>query len=260
MVRWYQYAAFTPVFQGSPTGEEAWELGGEGNPAFEAIKKAIVLRYRLMPYIYSQANKVYQENDIMTGSLLFGFLKDEKLHTLTQQYLFGPSMMVCPVVKPTNAIPVTFPAETSWYDFWTGKKYEGGTTINMEVNLNHIPVFVCQGSILPLATTGNNAADSLSAPMEIRVYAGADADFVLYEDENDGKGYTTGAFSKIDFSYSEKNKTLTIGSPEGEYPGMITNRVFKVVMVTENDGTGEGQASNPMLVEYKGKKTKVKFE
>lgn len=260
MVRWYQYAAFTPVFQGSPEGIEAWKVGDENSPEFKAIKKSILLRYRLMPYIYSQAYQVYSNNDIMAGSLLFDFLKDENLHTLKQQYLFGPSLMVCPVVSSTDQMQISLPSETNWVDFWTGKTYQGGTEVKLKVNLNHIPVFVKQGSILPLATVGNVASDSLSAPIEIRIYGGADADFILYEDENEGKAYMTDAFSKIAFSYSEKKKTLSIGSPEGEFPGMITDRIFNVVMVSENNGTGEIAASEPMVVEYKGKKLKVKFE
>ena len=260
MIRWNQFAAFTPVYQGSPTGYEAWKVGNESDAKFLAIKRAIVLRYRLLPYIYTVANNVYGENDVLTGSLLFDYLKEEKLHTISQQYLFGPSIMVCPVAEPINMLKITLPAETNWVDFWTGKTYTGGTDVNMNVSIDHIPVFVKQGSIIPLATVGNNSSDSLSAPMEIRVYGGANAEFVLYEDENDGKGYTAEAFSKITFSYTEKNKTLTIGSTDGEYPGMITNRIFNVVLVSEKEGTGEGETVNPQVVEYKSKKTKVKFD
>lgn len=260
MLRWYQYAAFTPVFQGSPEGFEVWKLGNESSAEFQAVKKAITLRYQLLPYIYSQANKVNKSNDFITGSLLFNFKDDEKLHEVSQQFMFGPSLMVCPVIKTTNTINVTFPAEITWIDFWTGKSYNGGTSASVNTSLDYVPLFVKQGSILPMATLGNSALDNLNAPIEIRIYGGADADFILYEDENDGKGYLAEAYSKIAFNYSEKNKTLSIGSPEGEYPGQIVNRTFKVILVSEEDGVGITPAKNPQVIEYKGKKVKVKFE
>lgn len=249
--RWAQFAAFTPVFQEMPGGNMA-----SNNNIIEAVK----LRYKLLPYIYSEAYSVYANNSTILRSLLFDYMENEKTHEIGNQYLFGKSMMVCPVVQSgATKRSVFLPEENNWINFYTGKAVSGGTTLNVDVVANRIPVFVKQGSIIPIGTITNCSADSLNAPIEIRVYGGADANFTLYEDECDGSGYTTGLFSKIDFSYTEKNKTLSIGSIEGEYPGKITERIFKVVMVSETDGIGLNETNNAQVIEYKGKKEKVKF-
>lgn len=260
LVRWAQFAALTPVFQGSPTGNEIWKLGNADSPEFKAFKKAIELRYQLMPYIYSSAWYAISKNDNLLRSLNFDYQKEEKLHNNMGEYLFGPSMLVCPVTAKTTQLDVVLPEGNDWFDFWTGKRHGGGTALKVPVKLEHIPVFVKQGSIIPVSTFTQNAVDSLNAPLEIRVYGGADANFVLYEDENDGKGYQQGASSTITFTYTEKNKTLSIGSPEGTYPGMPVQREFRLVLVSESSGVGTNYSEQFVLVNYTGKKAKHKFE
>jgi alpha-glucosidase (family GH31 glycosyl hydrolase) len=260
MVRWTQFAAFTPVFQGAPTGYEIWKAGNSESPEFMAIKKAITLRYQLLPYIYSSAWQAVTKNDNLLRSMNFDYQKEEKLHDNIGQYLFGPSILVCPVTSQTSQIDVALPGGNQWFDFWTGKTYEGGSMLKMPVSLDHIPVFVKQGSIIPMTTFTGNALDSLDAPLEIRIYSGADATFVLYEDENDGKAYQQGVSSTITFSYTEKNKTLSIGSPEGTYPEMPLQREFRLVLVSESNGIGTNYSEQVQSVSYTGKKDKVKFE
>jgi len=260
MVRWTQFAAFTPIFQGSPLDNEIWSSDDANDPNFRAIKKAIELRYRLLPYIYTTAYHASVNNDNIIRSLNFDFRNDEKLHSIHQQYLFGSSMMVCPVVEKTNQMNVTLPSNMNWIDFWIGKTYQGGTDLKVNVTLDHIPVYVKQGSIIPMGTVGRNTTDQIDGPIEIRIYGGADAKFVMYEDENDGTGYRKGAFSTVSFTYSEKGKTLTIDSPEGVYSGMITQRIFKVVLVSETDGIGLATSENAKEIAYTGKKVKVKLE
>jgi alpha-glucosidase (family GH31 glycosyl hydrolase) len=260
LVRWYQFAAFNPIFQVAQPGKEPWTVGSAGDPKFEAIKKAIILRYELLPYIYSLANKVETENSSIMCSMLYDEYKDEKLHTANLEYLFGNSLLIRPIGTPgISSIKVTIPAKNNWYDFWTGEKLTAGQEIEAKVTLNHLPVYVREGSILPIAQVFSTSTDSLNAPMEIRVYPGANGEFTLYEDENNGLGYKNGNFSKIRFSYTEKDKTLEIDAIEGIYPGMPTERQFNVVLVTPETGIGTSYASQPKKVEYKGKKIKVKL-
>lgn len=260
MVRWTQFAAFTPVFQGSPTGFELWKIGNPESPEFKAVKKAVTLRYQLMPYIYSSAWQAITKNGNLMRSMLFDYQKEEKLHNIMGQYLFGPSMLICPVTSKSKQWEVILPEGNGWVDFWSGKNYAGGSELKIPVSIDHIPVFVKQGSIIPFSTFTGNAVDSLDAPLEIRIYGGADATFVLYEDENEGKAYQQGVFSNISFTYTEKNKTLSIGSPEGTYPGMPLQREFRLVLVSENDGLGTNYSDQAKVISYTGKKAKIKFE
>lgn len=260
MVRWYQFSAFTPIFRSPRPDRDILTLSATSRN-YKAIENAIKLRYHLLPYIYTTASNTVFNNKTFMRSLLFDYRNDEKAHSIDQQYLFGMSMMVCPVTKPgISQLPVYLPKENNWIDFWTGKTYTGDATIQANVSIDNIPVFVKTGSIIPLAiNTGNNDTDSLAAPLEIRIYPGQDGEFTLYEDANDGPGYLNKQFSKIDFNYSEKDRTLTIGNLEGSYLGMISNRKLQIAVVSESNGTGLNPSENSQEVDYKGKKIKLKL-
>ena len=117
-----------------------------------------------------------------------------------------------------------------------------------KVSLERIPVFVKGGSILPIGPDRQHVNDKADAPIEIRVYAGADAEFELYEDEGDNYNYEQGAYSIIGFKWDEKKQTLTIGNRMGKYSGMPIEREFVVTL------NGEKQ-----VVKYNGAQLKVKF-
>jgi alpha-glucosidase (family GH31 glycosyl hydrolase) len=260
LLRWYQFAAFTPIFRAPSPNNDLITLKEKSVAFYDAARRAIRLRYRLMPYIYSTANNVALKNETFTCSLLFDYQKTEKLLTNDQQFLFGKSFMVCPVTIPAaKQFTVFFPEGSKWFDFWTGKIYEGNSTQNLDITTDHIPVLVKSGSIIPLATIGSSSADSLFSPIELRVFPGNDATFTLYEDFNDGPGYLNEQFSKIKIDYTEKDKTLAIGAIEGSYIGMITDRIFRVVMVTDSTGIGSEMSDRFQQINYKGKKIKLKL-
>ncbi len=259
MVRWYQFSALTPVFRGTKPDRDILNFDPSG-VEFNAILNAIKLRYHIMPYIYSSASSVVFEGRTFMRSLLFDYQKVERTHDIDSQYLLGMSLMVCPVSDPgAKQIDVYLPEGNNWYDFWTGKSHIGNTDLKAEVTLDHIPLFVKSGSIIPFGTIGSNTNDSLAAPMEIRIYPGVDASFVLYEDNNDGHEYLNKKYSRIEFKYSEKDKSITINNIEGSYDGMIANRVFKIVVVSETNGYGIKPAEICQDIQYKGKKIKVKL-
>lgn len=258
LTRWYQFAAFTPVFLIPKPDRDIFSI--KSKTLSEASSNAIKLRYQLLPYIYSTTADVFFLNKNITRSLLFDYQKDEKVHPIDQQYLFGESMMVCPVsASSVTTLPVYFPGSYWWYDFFTGKQYPGSTNQTIAVTTSHIPIFIKSGSIIPLATIGETSLDSLSSPMEIRVYAGNDGRFMLYEDENDGNGYQIEKLTRIPFEYSEKDKTLSVGPTEGNFPGMSGERIFHLVMVSDSTGIGNEMSVNSKEIIYKGKKVKVKF-
>ena len=260
MVRWYQFSAFTPIFR-SPRPDRDILTFATTSQNYKAIERAIKLRYQLLPYIYTTASNTAFNNKTFMRSLLFDFRSDEKVHSIENQYLFGMSMMVCPVTKPgITQLPIYLPKDNNWIDFWTGKSYAGNTTIQTPVSIDNIPVFVKAGSIIPFETDiETDQPDSLATPLEIRIYPGQDGEFTLYEDANDGPGYQNKQFSKIDFNYSEKDKTLTIGNLEGTYPGMITNRKLQIAVVSESNGIGIKPSGTTQDVDYKGKKIKLKL-
>jgi len=143
--------------------------------------------------------------------------------------------------------------KTTWYDFWTGAAVEGGKAIDASAPLDRLPLYVRAGSIVPMGPDVQFAAQKPADPIELRVYRGANGDFVLYEDENDTYNYEKGVYATIPMHWDEVAKTLTIGARKGQFPGMLDKRTFKVVFVDADHGTGIGQtAQADKVVEYNG--------
>jgi alpha-D-xyloside xylohydrolase len=226
------------------------------------------LRYRLLPYIYSLAWKVTSEGYTIMRSLAFDFPDDAAIKSIPDQYMFGPAFMVNPVTKSLYNISnskdikktrkVYLPKMANWYDFWTGKLITGGQTIDADAPIETIPLYVRAGSIIPMGPYLQYATEKAADPIEIRIYAGADAKFVLYEDENDTYNYESGKYSTIAMNWNETEKTFTITDRNGKFPGMLEKRTFKIVWVNSNNGTGVEPAKKAVIVEYNGKEIKVK--
>jgi alpha-D-xyloside xylohydrolase len=266
--RWFQFGTFSPIFRIHGKGERA--LFSDN---WDATTKSILLnydnlRYRLLPYIYSLAWKVTNEGYTIMRSLAFDFPDDDAIKSIPDQYMFGPAFMVNPVTKSLYNLSnsqdikktrkVYLPKMSDWYDFWTGKLINGGQTIDADAPIETIPLYVRAGSIIPMGPYLQYATEKGADPIEIRVYTGANADFVLYEDENDTYDYESGKYSTITMSWNEAEKTFTIKDRNGKFPGMLENRTFKIVWVNSNNGTGVEPAKKAEIVQYTGKEIKIK--
>src|SRR5438045_8554813 len=125
--------------------------------------------------------------------------------------------------------------------------------------LDRLPVYVREGSIVPLGPDEEWSAEKAADPIELRIYRGANGDFTLYEDENDTYNYEKGAYATIPLHWDDKEHALTIGDREGQFPGMLETRSFHVVFVGENHGVGVSQADeNDKVVQYSGKQITIK--
>ena len=145
-------------------------------------------------------------------------------------------------------------------DFWTGEKLNGGQTILADAPLKTLPLFVCSGSIVPLGPDLQYTGEKPPDPIELRVYPGADGKFSLYEDEGNGYGYgyEKGGHALIPMSWDDTRKELSIGARQGDFPGMIKERTFRVVLVSPGQGTGIKPASQALEVHYNGNATLAK--
>ncbi len=220
--RMLQFATFLPVMRshGSETPREPWQFGNPGEPYYESILSSIRLRYRLLPYIYSVAARVSKEGYTMTRALAFDFPKDEKVLNLKDEFMFGPSLLVAPMTESGNSRKVYLPKGSGWRDFYTNRHYEGSQWITVDAPISQIPLFVRDGSILPLGPDVEYADES-PAPVEILVYPGADTSFTLYQDAGDGYAYEKGDFSTQVFTWDEKAQRLKQGKRVGRYKGAI---------------------------------------
>jgi len=257
LTRWHQWGAFSPIFRmhGYQTETEPWKYGQtvENN-----MRKMLNLRYRLLPYIYSEAWQITNNRSTMMRPLVMDFNGDNSALNQSYEYMFGKALLVAPVIEPeVREWDVYLPKSAVWYDFWTGKCFDGGQTITTAAPLNIIPLFVKAGSIIPMGPFIQYASEK-NDPIEIRVYPGENGKFTLYEDENDNYNYENGVYSTISFQWDDKKQSLTIDKRQGSFPGMLTKRTFNIVKVSAGIGTGMDTVKTyDKVVAYNGKKVVV---
>lgn len=258
-IRWFQYGTFNPILRvhGTriPDENELWSYGPDAQAILVNFDR---LRYRMLPYIYSLAWKTTSESYTPMRPLVMDFRGDEQAENIGDQFMYGPAFLVNPVTQPAISTRPVYLPKTSWYDFWAGTASEGGRFINAITPLDRLPLYVRAGSIVPLGPDEEWSTEKPADPMELRIYAGADGDFTLYEDENDNYNYEKGAYATIPLHWDDKGQTLTIGQRKGQFPGMLENRTFRVVFVRENHGVGVKASDEPdKVVQYSGKQISV---
>lgn len=412
--RMFQLGAFTPIFRshGSETPREIWEMG----EFTESLKKFDNLRYRLMPYIYSLAWQVTNNNYTIMRGLPMDFNNDTNTYNIDNQFMFGPALMACPVTEymyhtppqPSELVTSAFfktnsgqpgldafyykdaaykvlgkqtidtsinvfwytgrpdyvtdsmfsirwqgklvpnqtgkhqfhmksfdakriiingdtlkivyssveqytesvelqagkeydfvletentstgaarmilfwktpgifaaeavkaereknrdvylPQGTKWIDFWTGENYEGGQKLSFDAPKDIMPLLVKAGSIVPMGPFIEYATQKPANPLELRVYAGANGKFTLYEDENDNYNYEKGFYSTIDFIWNDSARVLTICQRKGEFAGMLMSRTINIVLVNKCVGTGVELSEPAKTIIYNGSAIDISF-
>jgi alpha-D-xyloside xylohydrolase len=253
LTRWFQWGTFNPIFRmhGYQTETEPWKFGVtvEAN-----MRSMLQLRYRLLPYIYSEGWQVSHNGSTIMRPLVMDFRNDTAAIGQPYQFMFGRSFLVAPITEPgVSKWNVYLPKTTTWYDFWTGKRFDGGQTLPIAAPQDRIPVFVKAGSVVPMGKFLQYTSEKAMDTLEIRIYKGADGMFELYEDEGDGYQYEKGNYTTIAFKWNEKSQSLTIGAVQGSFPNFLKKRIFNIVFVSENNGTGINEGVVNKVVAYTGK-------
>ena len=257
-VRWIQFGCFLPVFRSHGTcfPREIWRFGDEGGIFYDAVRKFIELRYRLIPYLYSTAWQVTHKGESFLRPLAFDFAGDPQALAQDESYLFGRAFLVSPVTAPqyyegadipldaAKTKDVYLPAGADWYDFWTEQRFDGGQTVTVDTPIDSMPLFVRAGSIVPATDVMQYVDEIPDAPYTVTVYPGADAHFTVYEDGGDGYAYESGAYAEYELDWNDAERTLTVSAPQGHFDGMCESREWRVRVVgageqtitTKNDG------------------------
>jgi alpha-D-xyloside xylohydrolase len=281
--RWMQFGTFCPMMRSHGEGapREIYQFGKKGDKVYDVIEKYINLRYRFLPYIYSASWDVTANQSSMMRALMMDFAKDQNALDINDAYMFGKSLLVSPVTEPMylkkaggenekNLVEdfstikkkaVYLPKGSDWIDFWTGEMFTGGQTINKETPLDIIPLYVKAGSIIPFGPKVQYATEKNWDNLEIRVYPGANGEFVLYEDENDNYNYEKGAYSTIHFKWDDKKKTLSIGERKGNFNGMLKNRTFNFIVVSQQNAlTLDSAVQFAKTIKYEGRAISIKLQ
>ena len=259
--RWNQFGCFIPLYRahGQWPLREVWNIAPDNHPAYKTIVWYDKLRYRMMPYLYSIAAWAHLKDYTLMRGLVMDFNGDKNVENIPNQWMFGPSFMACPVgYYGARSREVYFPQQRGWYDLYTGKYIAGGQTLEVDAPYERIPVFVPEGSIIPFGPEIQWSDEKPAELINLYVYEGKDAEFLLYEDESTNYNYEKGKYATINISYSESSKTLTIGARKGSFNGMLQNRRFNVVTISKNHAQ-DLNLENPQgkMIEYNGAEVKV---
>ncbi len=261
--RWNQFGAFIPLFRshGQWPLREIWNIAPDNHPAYKSFVYYDKLRYRLMPYLYSMAGWAHFKDYTLMRPLIMDFNGDKEVENIGNQWMFGPALMACPVgyYKARNR-SVYFPVDCGWYNLYTNEYVEGGQNLIVEAPYEQIPVFVREGAIIPFGPEMQWSDEKPAELINLYVYAGQNGKFQLYEDEGVNYNYEKGKYATIDIAYDDDSRTVTFSARKGNFPGMLKQRRFNVVLITK-DQAKPLNLDNPegTMVQYAGKEVSVKL-
>jgi alpha-glucosidase len=218
--RWLQTGVFYPFMRthttfGTPD-QEPWSYGTE----HEAInRRAIELRYELLPTIYSVMHETSETGIPAMRPLMLEYPDDGRTYGMDDQFFFGSDLLIAPVLREgTTQRSVYLPAG-DWFDYWTGQQYAGGKSIDVPVTLSSIPIFVRGGAFIFAQPVVQHTGEMPGQMLKVAVFPIASSERWLYEDSGNGFDYRRGVFARRRFAARKDATGLTIeiGSPEGTY-------------------------------------------
>lgn len=239
-VRWVQFGVFSPIHRlhsknGEFSGKEPWRYG---QYAESIVTDFMRLRHQLIPYLYTMNVLNHTDNFPLIRPMYYHHPWIEEAYEVPNQYYFGTQMIVAPITQKANrdlrlAHVKAWLPEGQWLDFFNGRVYEGDRTIDLFRPLRLIPVFARTGGIIPMDQSYKNAAEN-PEKMDIRVFAGSDGQFTLYEDDGLGKGSEAAATKMYLKWHNEDNQNglFTIYAPEGELSVLPERRQFRLAFVS----------------------------
>jgi alpha-glucosidase len=255
-IRWCQFGMMSPVAHlfgmEHPTYKEPWAYGDE---ALHSFRKYDSLRYRLIPYLYSHSWQMYKTGMPLMRALVLDYQNDENVYDIADQYLFGSSLMVCPVTTKGAQTRSVYLPEGLWYDYWTGKQYNGRQYIHVLTPLDVLPMFVKAGSIIPMqpamAWLGEKPVDIIT----LDIFPSKNGSFELYEDDGQTLQYQQGnyAITRMNITDEKSSIIVNISKPQGKFVPAVHRYLAKVhmdaapVRVTENDKAIQALGSKEQL-------------
>jgi len=234
-VRWFQFAAFCPLFRGHgrawhlrlPWG---WNTGDPGPKEAEGAwvaawpsaadlhradveeicRKFLNLRYQLLPYLYSSVAQSHATGLPLMRALSLKWPEDEKAVMTSDAYMWGDQMMVAPVYELNATARATYLPAGAWWNYWTAAQVAGGRSVTSDVDFASIPLYVRAGAILPMGPIRQYTNEPSDEPVTLRIYPGADGNLTWYDDDGISYAHERGEFMRAECAWNDAARTLTI--------------------------------------------------
>lgn len=208
--RWLQYGVFQPIFRPHAQEAVASEPVFRASRPKELAKKAIELRYRLLPYNYTLAFRNSIEGTPLMRPLFFEEPENFRLYSVANEYLWGNEFLISPVVRPdVSEKEIYFPATSNWFDFYTGEKYKKGTTATVKLQEEYIPTFVRGGAFIPMSKPIQTTRDFSAEKVELHYFFDEEVrsghGSLYLDDGKTADTYKNGNFELLNFRSQNKN-------------------------------------------------------
>ena len=240
LVRSYQVSFLAPFCRNHKVNDgydqEPWRFGKYYE---DVIRKYLKLRYALLPFLYTTLEEAHRTGVPLFRPLLLNYQDDESTYNLDDQFMIGEDLLLAPVMKPDVTRRLVYLPAGTWYDYWTNKKYSGGTTISVEAPLDVVPMFVRGGAIIPVGPVLNYTGEKPADPITFNIYPdeSGSASAKLYEDDGLSPAYKRGAFRRTSFNVRRAGGgfVVSVGAAEGSYnPG---KRTFNFIVKSPTGGS-----------------------
>ena len=218
--RWLQLGVFYPLMRthtsfGTPD-QEPWSYGSQ----HETVnRRAIELRYELLPHIYAVMQEASATGIPALRPMFLEFPGDPRTYDLDEQFMFGDSLLVAPVLHEAAQDREVYLPAGEWYDFWTGARHTGGAAIRVPVTLQSLPIFARQGAFVFRQPVVQHTGEMRGQPLKVVVFPAASSNGLLYEDDGRTLQYRDGLFARKRFVQQRDTTSCTIrvDAVEGRY-------------------------------------------
>jgi alpha-glucosidase (family GH31 glycosyl hydrolase) len=236
--RWIQFGAFSPILRTHSSKNPLAERRIWGYPYeyFKIMRDTYLLRYSLIPYIYTASWEAYDTGISLCRPMYYDYPDNEEAYNFKEQYMFGNDILAAPITSPIDSTNLLASKEIwlpegEWFEWFTGTKLQGPAIIKRNFSLDEIPVYIKAGAIIPMQTANENLEEAAN-PLVLNIFPGDSGSAKIYEDEGNSAGYKNNEFSltKVIHHKKEGKQIIEIFPPVGVYSGMPKTRAYKIVL------------------------------
>ncbi|HKP36217.1 MAG TPA: TIM-barrel domain-containing protein [Pyrinomonadaceae bacterium] len=256
LVRSYQIGFLAPFFRNHHAidgyDQEPWRFGKHYE---DVIRKYLKLRYRLLPFLYTTLEEAHRTGVPLFRPLMLNYQDDPNTYNLDDEFMIGEDLLVAPIVKPDVTSRLVYLPKGVWYDYWTNKKYAGGTMIRADAPLETVPMFVRGGAIIAMAPEMKYVGEKPADPLTFAIYPDdkGSASMTLYEDDGTSPAYRQGVFRRTSVSVKRaaSRYIASIGTPAGTYNPGVRRLIFVIKSLPAGKGVTVVDAGRTQTIEIK---------